>query len=85
MKSFEGFVTPIRIDYEGLIETIQRRGTPDRVYHMELFQDVEIRNAIAERFDVYSDIDVADPRREEKQHIAMQRFCGWPVGSGTIS
>ena len=77
MKSFEGFVTPIRIDYEGLIETIQRRGTPDRVYHMELFQDVEIRNAIAERFDVYSDIDVADPRREEKQHIAMQRFCGF--------
>ncbi len=77
MKDFKGLLQPIRINYEGLISNLKREGTPDRVYHMELFQDVEIRDAIAARYDVYAGIDPADSHCIEKQHIAMQRFCGF--------
>ena len=77
MKQFTGLIQPVQIDYEGLINTLQMNGTPDRVYNMELFQDFEIRNAIAERYGVYDGIDTADAHCEEKQYIAMQRFCGF--------
>ncbi len=64
-------------DWAGLIDNIRRTGTPDRVYHIELFQDVEIRNAIAERFELTAGIDRDDPDYERKKHIAVQRFCGF--------
>ena len=77
MKEYESFKTAVPIDYEGLLAAIQRKGTPERVFHMELFQDVEIRNAIADRYGVYAGINPTDPYREEKQQIAIQRFCGF--------
>jgi uroporphyrinogen decarboxylase len=77
MKEFQGLLRPVKIDCEGLISNLRREGTPDRVYNMELFQDGEISDAIAERYDVYTGIDPADPHCSKKQHIAMQRFCGF--------
>ena len=77
MREYRGFEKPVRIDYEGLIENLKMSRTPDRVYHRELFQDLEIRDAIAARFDVYDGIDPSDPYCAEKQYVAMQRFCGF--------
>ena len=50
---------------------------PDRVYHMELFQDPEIRDSIAEVFDLTRELEVRDPDYEFKKYIAVQRFCGF--------
>ncbi len=52
------------------------RGTA-RVYHMELFQDPEIRDSIAEVFDLTRELDARDPYYEFKKYIAVQRFCGF--------
>lgn len=64
-------------DWEGLVGAIMRKGTPKRVYHVELYQDGEIRDAIAERFSLTEGLDRNDPWFEQKKHIAVQRFCGF--------
>ena len=40
------FSIDIDSDYQGLLDCLQRKGTPKRVYHMELFADPE---AVADR------------------------------------
>ncbi len=64
-------------NWQGLVDTIHRKGTPDRVYHIELFQDQEIQNAIAERYDLTANLDSGDPDFARKKYIAVQRFCGF--------
>ncbi|MBN1553217.1 MAG: hypothetical protein JXA11_00615 [Phycisphaerae bacterium] len=66
-----------RPNWEGLLDTILREGTPDRVYHIELFQNQEIQDAVAERYDLTADLDPNDPDFEKKKYIAVQRFCGF--------
>ena len=77
MPHFQGLDQPPKPNWEGLIENILRQGRPDRVYHIELFHDPEVRDAIAQRFDLTSGIDRDDPHYEAKKHIAVQRFCGF--------
>ena len=76
MARFEGLKRSFQPDWPGLVANIMRRGTPERVYNIELFQDVEIRDAIAARFDLAKDVSPKDPDRERKTYIAVQRFCG---------
>ena len=64
-------------NWEGLVDTILRKGTPDRVYHIELFQDQEIRDAIADRYGLSGDLSPEDPDFERKKYISVQRFCGF--------
>ena len=64
-------------NWEGFIKTILRRGTPDRVHHIELFQDQEIRDAIADRYELTSGLNPDDPDFERRKYIAVQRFCGF--------
>jgi uroporphyrinogen decarboxylase len=77
MNRFAGLDMPHKPDWEGLIDTIMRLREPDRVYHVELFHDVEVRDAIAERFDLTRDLHESDPWFEAKKLIAVQRFCGY--------
>ena len=56
MSDFKGLATPHQPNWQGLVDNILRKGTPGRVYHMELFHDGEIRNAIAERFDLLAEL-----------------------------
>ena len=64
-------------DYEGLIDCLYRKGTPKRVYHLELFHDKEIADALAARFGVAGDIAADDPFRRIKQEIALYRYLGF--------
>jgi len=64
-------------NWEGLVDNILRKGTPDRVYFGELFQDQPIADAIAERFDLAADLDCNDPHFERKKYIEVQRFSGF--------
>ena len=77
MAGFEGLTRPFCPDWEGLVSVIRREGTPRRVFHMELFQDWEIIEAIAERFDLAKDLDRNDPDYSRHYGLAVRRFCGF--------
>ncbi|NLD72683.1 MAG: hypothetical protein GX649_08200 [Chloroflexi bacterium] len=71
------FSVPVRTDWEGLVRCIRREGTPDRVYHIELFLDAEVQDAICERFGIGEDLDISDPAEACRRQIALQRFLGY--------
>ena len=77
MTKFAGLAKPHQPDWQGLVDNILRKGTPDRVYHMELFHDWEVRNAIAERFGLLDGVSPDDPNYERKKLVAVNRFIGW--------
>ena len=75
--TFAGVERPHKPDWEGFVRTVRRERTPDRVYHVELYQDGEISAAIAERYGLGADLDPNDPWHRQKKHIEVQRFCGF--------
>jgi uroporphyrinogen decarboxylase len=84
MKSpFQSEVTP---DWEELLSCIQRKGTPRRVYPIELDLDREVREEIIQRYDLEEGLDHSDPAFRMKRVINLQRFLGydyvyvWPEG-----
>ncbi len=77
MDKFPPFTQVHKLDWEALVANLRRRGTPKRVFFVELFQDREIEDAIDRRFGVTKGLDRADPHFEGKRSIAMQRFLGY--------
>jgi len=71
------FSIDIDSDYQGLLDCLQRKGTPKRVYHMELFADPEVQVAVAKRFGIWDGLDRSDPFVKQKQAIAFQSFMGY--------
>ena len=67
-------VTP---NWEGLVRCIERRGTPDRVYSIELFLDAEVQTAVCDRFDLLDDLDPGDPFYDQKRQVILQSFLGY--------
>jgi uroporphyrinogen decarboxylase len=65
-----------RPDAEGFVRNILRKGTPERVYFIELFHDPEIEEALVRRFDLDEGLDRRDPDYARHRHLAFQRFCG---------
>ena len=89
MTDYPGLRKPHRPDWPGLIDNIMRKGTPKRVYHMELFHDIEIQEALATRFNLVESLgDRSDPAYRWKLSIPVNRFVGWdyccvqPLGLG---
>lgn len=75
MKSpFSVHVTP---DWQGLRDCILRKGQPNRVYHIELFLDAEVQDAICERYDVCKGLKESDRHYPLRRQIALQRFLGY--------
>ena len=81
MTEYEGLKRPFEPNGQGLVDNIARKGTPDRVYNMELFHDGEIRAAICERFELDKGLDPNAPRFGEKLFIAFHRFLGFDYAS----
>ncbi|MBI5093239.1 MAG: hypothetical protein HZB26_12465 [Candidatus Hydrogenedentes bacterium] len=71
------FKTPVTPDWEALLRCIQRRGTPSRVHHIELFLDPEVQTAICDRFNVLDGLNPDDPFYEQRKQIALQSFLGY--------
>lgn len=69
--------TSVKPDWEALMANLRREGTPQRVHHLELFHDGEVRQAILDRFRLGEDLDKGDPHFARKQLIAFQRFMGY--------
>ena len=74
MNLLETKLTP---DFEGLRRCVLRQGKPERVYHIELFLDEEIKSAVADRFDLEKALDPSDPHYRLKRGIAIHRFLGY--------
>ena len=77
MAQYEGLRRPFKHNGRGLIDNLARRGTPDRVYHMELFHDGEMANAIIQRFELDRGLNANDPDYWRKRHLAFVRFLGF--------
>ncbi len=77
METYRGLQDTQEPNWSGLVDNILGKGTPERVYHIELFQDEEIRDAIADRFELIGGVRKDDPDYERKKYIAVQRFCGF--------
>jgi len=71
------FSTPATPSWEGLIDCIERKGTPERVFHAELFLDDEIKQIICKRFRLLEGLSDTDPYFELKMEIRIQRFLGY--------
>ena len=70
---------PIRPDAEGLLRNLRREGTPQRVYHMELFLDQEVQQALHARFGTADGLAKSDPFYAQKAFIALYRFLGYDM------
>lgn len=67
-------VTP---NWRGLVDCILRKGTPQRVHHIELFLDVEVQEEIARRYRLLEGVDPDDPCADLERHLRVQRFLGY--------
>ena len=74
---YAGLAQRFQPDWRGLVNTILRKGTPSRVFHIELFQDGEIVEALTRRFNLDAGLNPADPDYARRRSIAVQRFCGF--------
>ncbi|MFW6158311.1 MAG: uroporphyrinogen decarboxylase family protein [Planctomycetota bacterium] len=77
MPEYEGLTKPFQPNWEGLVANIRMEGTPDRVYHFELFHDKEVEDAIIERFDLEDGLDPNDPDYGRRRHLTFLRFIGF--------
>ena len=73
-QPFETAVTP---DWQGLRDCILRKGTPERVHHIELFLDLEVQQAIATRYGLLDGIDADDPFARHEMHLRVQQLMGY--------
>jgi uroporphyrinogen decarboxylase len=67
-------ITP---NWEGLLNCIERRGTPDRVYFIELLWDEEVQTAICDRFGLLDGLAPDDPFFKQKRLVRLNRFLGY--------
>ncbi|MEA3407324.1 MAG: uroporphyrinogen decarboxylase family protein [Chloroflexota bacterium] len=74
---YNSFDESIEPDWEAFVDCILRRGTPERVHHIELFLDAEVQEAVCDRFDLLDGLDMDDPFFEQKRQIEIQRFLGY--------
>ncbi len=71
------FSMPVIPSWEDLLDCIERRGTPARVHHIELFLDEEIKEIICDRFGLLEGVQRHDPFFDVKREIRIQRFLGY--------
>jgi len=79
MSTYEGLARPIQLDPQSMLDTIARKKTPERAYHFELGIDLEIIDAICERFDLAADVDPNGDWAESHRRLAVNRFLGMEV------
>jgi uroporphyrinogen decarboxylase len=71
------FSIDITPNWEGLVRCIERKGTPDRVYYIELLWDEEIQATICDRYRLLDGLDPRDEFYGQKRLVRLQRFLGY--------
>jgi len=75
--TYSSFRKEMPPDWEGLVDCILRKGTPDRVHHIELFLDAEVQDAVCDKFGLLGGLDQNDPFFDLQRQIEIQRFLGY--------
>lgn len=69
-----------RPDYPGLRSDILRQKTPNRVYNIELFLDMEVQKAAAEYFNLpFKEPDSPEIDTRMKARLDLHRFLGYDI------
>jgi len=72
------FSVPVEPDVEELLTVIRRQGSPERLHHLELFLDQEIRAAVLERFALDEGLRADSPRELElAREVKVHAFLGY--------
>ncbi len=77
MPTYEGLAQPFQPNWQGMVDNILRKGTPDRCYHVELFHDYQLSQAIVRMFDLDKGLDKNDPNYHRWLTIKFLRFLGF--------
>jgi hypothetical protein len=76
MKSLQGLKQKFQPNWHGFLDNILKKGTPDRVYNIELWHDEEIIDEILNRYNLTDGLKESGPDFDRKKMIALNRFCG---------
>ncbi len=68
---------PVQHDWEGLRDCILRRGTPDRVYNIELFLDQEVQDLVAASYGLNTGLDLTTLEGRCQRHLRVMRHLGY--------
>jgi len=71
------FTIDVTPDWEAMRACILRQGTPKRVHVIELFLDLVVQQAIADRYGLLPGVAPDDPVYTVKLNAAVQRFLGY--------
>ena len=77
MPTASPFSVAIDPDWPGLLQCLLRQGTPQRVYHAELFLDPEVQQAVCDRYELLPPQAKAAPFYDQHRNLAGQRFLGY--------
>jgi uroporphyrinogen decarboxylase len=73
------FAQTVQPDVSEMTDILFRRKPPRRVHHIELFLDAEIKDAVAARFGLGSDLDRADPVYDTRRDVRIHSFLGYDM------
>ncbi len=76
-RTYAGLSRPSKTDYEGFLDNVARKGTPERVYFAELLFDDEVEDALCERLGVVVEENVEDPYYALRRRIELHRRLGY--------
>lgn len=71
------FAVQVEPDWRAFRDCLERKGTPARVHHIEIFLDAEVEDDICRRFHLLDGYDPEDPFFKWRKEIALQRFLGY--------
>ena len=77
MISSTPFAIKVKPNWESLVSCIRRECTPQRVHHIELFLDEEIKAEICKQYSLLDDLQQNDKNFNLKREIVIQRFLGY--------
>ena len=69
--------TPFTPDWERFVQCVARQAEPARAHMIELFLDVEVKDAICARYGLADGLDADDPTYLYQREVALQRFLGY--------
>ena len=71
------FEISVEPNWRGLLDCLNRKGTPERTYFFELMLDPEVQAELSSRFHLVDDLDPDDPYFSEQMILRLQRFLGY--------
>ncbi|MHC4981911.1 MAG: uroporphyrinogen decarboxylase family protein [Planctomycetota bacterium] len=77
MTKYAGLAKPQEPNWQGLLDNVLRKATPDRAYHIELFHDGEVKDELIRRFGLDDGLDPDDGDFQRLRHIVFRRFLGF--------